>query len=556
MGFPGELTSRIKEGRHRDSDFTKYRLTNGTTLQDKDGNMIQDGRDEIVCAKNFSALEEIRARHPDFIPAFIARKKNVYGQLSSSQSIGILTDVTGEDCFKIFEKYGVVCSREDAVIAPERLIKPTTQGIARESAKRNDDGTSELKGPYGLVIKAGPGCEVAAKKLLSELEHIWLPAAMKFYGDPYQGRKPERSFVVTLERSDHLAYRPGLNEWRGFLPHGRDDFNISLDYLCAAALTKVAEPSWVDFAFYADRFLSDTVYGRHTAVANIQQDIKTGKEAEGNTHDDYSSFGKSQWAAQMKRRWKLWVALEEVRAKDEGFMLKYCNIKNQRYAEGKIAANINWRQMAELMGEAVGFDVVEIFERNGVEMPQAEGLAQKEHPKEKPSHDARKTKAMVVFPCADPGNTKWKSRAPWRYVTQYPVPSGGKMWTDPAFRDSGWKRTSKPLGVGKNKEIMRIADRWSSSSVYLRRHFSWRSIGVARVEFTLYHACNVKIYLNGILVLEKGDRNEWWEKIEVPAETFMAALREGDNVLAVEAQDNFGVRYFDCGLTIEVEDSK
>ena len=43
---------------------------------------------------------------------------------------------------------------------------------------------------------------------------------------------------------------------------------------------------------------------------------------------------------------------------------------------------------------------------------------------------------------------------------------------------------------------------------------------VARVVFTLYHACNVKIYLNGDLVLDKADRNDWWEKIEIPAEAF------------------------------------
>ena len=165
-------------------------------------------------------------------------------------------------------------------------------------------------------------------------------------------------------------------------------------------------------------------------------------------------------------------------------------------------------------------------------------------------------KTLLVFPCADPNGTKWKSRSPWRYVTKYPGPSVGNKWTESAFRDSGWRRTNKPLGVGKSKEIMRIADRWSSSSLYLRRHFSWKGGKVARVELTLYHACNVKIYLNGALVLEKVDRNDWWEKIEIPADAFAAALRDGDNVLAVEAHDNFGVRYFDCGLTVEVEESK
>ena len=211
--------------------------------------------------------------------------------------------------------------------------------------------------------------------------------------------------------------------------------------------------------------------------------------------------------------------------------------------------------MAELIGEAVGFDVVEIFLRYGMDMSRGDAVENedgREHGNAVPvTHESTE-----IFPCADPKSTKWKNRLPWRYVTKYPVPSGGKKWMEPTFRDSSWKQTSKPLGAGKSKELMRIADRWSSSSLYLRRHFAWKGGKVARVEFTLYHACNVKIYLNGDLVLDKVDRNDWWEKIEIPVEAFAAALRDGDNVLAVEAQDNFGVRYFDCGLTVEVEESK
>ncbi len=370
MGFPGEMASRINEGKRLDPSFSKYRLENGTTVRDSEGNKVTEGRDEIVRAKDFSALEEIRSRHPDFVPAYLARKKSVYGSLSRAQSIGLLTEVTGEDCFKIFEKYGVVCSREDAVIPPNRLNKPMAQETAEEPIAPDGEGASELKGPYGLVIKAGPGCGVAAKKLLADLERIWLPAALKFYGDPHQGKKPEQAFVVTLERGKNYAYRPGQNEWKGYLPSGRNEFNISLDYLCSAILTRVSEPSWTDFAFYVNRFLSDAVRGGSTAEEKILDDIKVGKEAEGKTRDDYSSLGESQWAAQMKRRWKMWTALEEVRAKDKGFILKYCNLKNQRHAAGKGEKKITWRQMAELMGDAVGFDVVEIFTRHGVDMDQ------------------------------------------------------------------------------------------------------------------------------------------------------------------------------------------
>ena len=48
--------------------------------------------------------------------------------------------------------------------------------------------------------------------------------------------------------------------------------------------------------------------------------------------------------------------------------------------------------------------------------------------------------------------------------------------------------------------------------------------------------------------------NDWWEKIDVPVETFAGALQDGDNVLAVEAHAELSARYFDCGLRIETEE--
>ena len=715
MGFPGEMAAHINEGKKLDPDFSRFKLVKSTTILDSKGNKFDDQSNAILHAKTFSALEEIRRRHPDFIVNYLSRKKAIVGNLTRSQSVGLLTEITGEDCFKIFKEFGIECSRDEAAINPARVQK-----VPDGTSERNNDAPIELNGPYGLVIKAMPGCREAAEKLLISLKALWLPAALKFYGDPYQGKKPEQSFVVTLERKHEyrsVSYRPGLNEWKGFLPAGKDDFDISLDYLCAAILTRVSEPQWVDFAFYVNFFMDDAVYGRSRAAESVQRNIQRGQDAEGGKGNDNTMSGGAQWDSQMRRRWRLWKAFEEVRAKDAGFMLKYCNMKNRRRAEGKIADRITWLQMAEMMGEAVGFDVVEIFRRNGVEMPNVPGAkngsanpdrspdAQKLYdpdsttvvqkaldvlfpgwkttqnesrisrpkgakplgfvqefygrrnlvctlpfekgvepvalyrrmtlPARSPSlklsfckarsrtdfrlqvcvnkqsvYDEKvddwgwrdlsipltawagkdvaievrqymlpdnpwdrvywstlevtgeewqavasnAVKSFVIFPCADTKDMKWKSRAPWRFVTQAPAPSGGKTWMDPEFRDSSWKRTSKTFGAGKDREVIRFAERWRSPSLYLRRHFSWKGDKVKRAEFMLYHACNVKIYLNGTLIINKDDQNDWWEKIDVPVETFAGALQDGDNVLSVEAHAELSARYFDCGLRIETEE--
>ena len=165
-------------------------------------------------------------------------------------------------------------------------------------------------------------------------------------------------------------------------------------------------------------------------------------------------------------------------------------------------------------------------------------------------------KSLVIFPRADPKGTKWKSRTPWRYVAGYPTSDRGKDWTDPEFCDKDWKSTNKPLGDCGGKELMRIADRWPrlGRKLYMRRRFNWKGGRVVKVELMLFHGCGVAFYLNGTRILDKSGRNDDWEKIEVPVDVFAKVLRNGENVLAVSVRNYFGEPYFDCGLTVEMEE--
>ena len=165
---------------------------------------------------------------------------------------------------------------------------------------------------------------------------------------------------------------------------------------------------------------------------------------------------------------------------------------------------------------------------------------------------AGKVRSITVFPRADAQNTKWKKRAPWRYTTKVPTAD----WAEPAFRDGTWKRTNKPLGFGKDVALMRMADRWTTNDLWLRRHFTWKAAKVTRVVFDMIHDENVEIYLNGTRILEESGSNDRWEPFEISVETFTSAVREGDNVLAVKVHDGAAPRYFDCGLTVETEEVK
>ena len=161
-------------------------------------------------------------------------------------------------------------------------------------------------------------------------------------------------------------------------------------------------------------------------------------------------------------------------------------------------------------------------------------------------------RSVSIFPRADTKDNKWKKRAPWRYTMKVPPAN----WMEPDFRDGTWKRTNKPVGYGKEAALMRMSERWPTSDIWLRRHFTWKEAKVTHVTFDMIHDENVEIYLNGTRILEEAGSNDRWEPFEVPADTFMSAVREGDNVLAVKVHDSAAPRYFDCGLTVETEGVK
>ena len=130
-------------------------------------------------------------------------------------------------------------------------------------------------------------------------------------------------------------------------------------------------------------------------------------------------------------------------------------------------------------------------------------------------------------------------------------------WMEPGFRDGMWKRTNKPLGFGKDASFMRIAEKWNTSDVWLRRHFTWKKSGkVTEVVFDMLHDEDVEIYLNGTRILEEKGANTGWEPFSVSVETFMSAVKDGDNVLAVKVHDGAAPRCFDCGLTVQTEEVK
>ena len=69
-------------------------------------------------------------------------------------------------------------------------------------AETNSSVAKDLTGPYGIRMQPDPGCEKGAEYVLKRLADDYLPAAVRYYGDPFGGKEPSRVFTLKVKRND------------------------------------------------------------------------------------------------------------------------------------------------------------------------------------------------------------------------------------------------------------------------------------------------------------------------------------------------------------------
>lgn len=153
-----------------------------------------------------------------------------------------------------------------------------------------------------------------------------------------------------------------------------------------------------------------------------------------------------------------------------------------------------------------------------------------------------------VFPRLDPSPTAWA----------YTFDAPAADWTSPAFNDAAWKRSAGGFGgssIEKSHPHAKIATPWSTKTLWLRRHFQFGEVPEKLITATvdMFHDEDTEIYLNGKLILTAKGYTTDWNVFSIAPKAFAAAVRPGDNVLAVKVVQTVGGQYFDAGLSLEIE---
>lgn len=139
----------------------------------------------------------------------------------------------------------------------------------------------------------------------------------------------------------------------------------------------------------------------------------------------------------------------------------------------------------------------------------------------------------------------------YRYTFSEP-PAG---WFEKEFDDSGWSKAAGGFGrEGTPGGVVRTA--WHSRDIWLRRKFtlpeSFSNAG-RTIYLRIHHDEDAVVYINGI----EGARLGRWTVgyTDVPlSPAGQAALRAGDNIIAIHCHQQGGGQYIDAGLIEFVPD--
>ena len=162
---------------------------------------------------------------------------------------------------------------------------------------------------------------------------------------------------------------------------------------------------------------------------------------------------------------------------------------------------------------------------------------------------AMATEPRVILPWGK--EDAWQMRYRFTEVLeQYTEPArdaSGRSWKELDYDDSSWETLTGPMAdEGCTYSHYNYAWRGEYNCFNLRRVFHMDSNPIGKYIFSMQHDDDIKVYVNGQLLVQEADwTDDRISTYEIPSGAFV----EGDNILAIFIQQNFGGAYLDYSLS-------
>ncbi|MGD0092168.1 MAG: sugar-binding domain-containing protein [Planctomycetota bacterium] len=142
----------------------------------------------------------------------------------------------------------------------------------------------------------------------------------------------------------------------------------------------------------------------------------------------------------------------------------------------------------------------------------------------------------VVVPTAE------KEAATWRYTLEKPA----EGWTKPEFDATAWKEGRSGFG-SKGTPNAIIGTEWKSDDIWLRRDFTLPEAKLNNPQLRVHHDEDVEVYVNGVFAMKAPGFITDYDLFEME-EAGKAALKPGQNSMAVHCHQTVGGQYIDVGI--------
>jgi hypothetical protein len=130
----------------------------------------------------------------------------------------------------------------------------------------------------------------------------------------------------------------------------------------------------------------------------------------------------------------------------------------------------------------------------------------------------------------------------WLYTTLHQ----GAKWALPEFDDRSW--AEGPGGFGSpGTPGATISTAWSTPEIWLRRRFTPGDVDRENLWLRIHHDEDADVYINGVLAAKLPGYTTDYQLVAVAGRA-RAALRNGENILAVHCKQTGGGQYIDVGL--------
>ena len=142
----------------------------------------------------------------------------------------------------------------------------------------------------------------------------------------------------------------------------------------------------------------------------------------------------------------------------------------------------------------------------------------------------------MVVPAAD------KQPATWSYTTTAPTAN----WMDQAFDDSSWLQGKSGFGTAGTPGAI-VGTTWQTDDIWLRREVDLPKQDFNQLQAWLHHDEDAEVYINGVLAVKAGGFISSYEAVPLLPQG-KAALKAGENVIAIHCHQTSGGQYVDFGL--------